>query len=499
MSLRVRCSTVIEVPYALLVRRAKEALESRRHIDCADLCKQILKRRKNDPEALILLARIEWTEGRRDKAIVQMQKYVKLYPKDVGGRSGLAFWLNEVGRHGEAIKQYQKILKLVPKLHDAIEGLAKAYERDGQHDEALEVLKPYLDAGIETPALALIAATVHQSRKNFQQAIDIAERHVRNENTDLRNLTALNFLIGQCYEKLNEADKSFAAYVRANSINPPPFNPDEFDREVDELMEIFSAENLAKLPRSTIQSELPVFICCRPRSGSTLLDRIIGSHPDAHSSGERNTITKITHEFSLLVGSPKPYPQGVPDMDVEDCDLIARRVLDEFASLNPRAKRITNKRLMNWEYLGFLEMLFPQCRIIDLRRDAVDNCLACFMIDLQDFFPYSYNLEHLARVQLAYERLMDHWHAVLKVPMLKVSYEDIVADQEQWTRKIIDFVGLPWHEDCLRFHEVGAKKGSDTPTLSYDQVRRPIYKTSVGRAEQFQQHIGPLLKALGRE
>ena len=489
---------MIEVPYALLVRRAKEAFDSRRHIDCADFCRELLKRRKNDAEALCLLARIEWTQGRRGQAIVQMQRIARLYPKDLGIRQGLAYWLNDQGRHAEAIKQYQKALKLSPHDLESIRGLARAYEQDGQHDAALKVLEPYLESGTETAGMALVAATVHQSRKEFQKAINIAERHTGSESADERNRIALNFVIGQCYEKLNEAEKSFAAYVRANTLSPPPFDPDEFDREMDELMRIFSAENLAKLPRATNETELPVFICCRPRSGSTLLDRIIGSHPDAHSGGERNTLTKLMHEFSLLVGSTEPYPQGVPDMDVDDCNRLSERAQKEFQSLNPKAKRITNKRLSNWEYLGFIEMLFPKSRVIDLRRDPVDNCLACYMIDLQSQFPYSYDLEHLARVHLTYERVMEHWYQVLKLPILKVSYEDIVADQEYWTRKIIDFIGLPWSDDCLRFHEVGTKKGSDTPTLSYDQVRRPIYKSSVGRAEQFKAHIGPLRKALGR-
>jgi hypothetical protein len=147
--------------------------------------------------------------------------------------------------------------------------------------------------------------------------------------------------------------------------------------------------------------------------------------------------------------------------------------------------------------LGMAELLFPNARVIDLRRDRVDHSLACYFIDLGS--PVSLQLSAGAhRPRAPRVRATDGALARDAVdPILRVSYEDVVADQEAWSRKMIDFLGLPWDESVLAFHETAGKKGSDRPTLSYAQVRQPIYKSSVGRAEKFRPYIGELLDALG--
>lgn len=530
--------------YPSLIRQAKAALKNRHHIRCAEICQQILKLRKDDPEALIMLAQIEWIEGRQDAAIAQMQKFTRLNQKEIGGRLGLALFLNQRGRYREAIRQYEHVLKSAPQHPEAIAGIAYAHEHNGDSDKALEVLQPFLDQRAETAAMALVCATVLRQRGEYEQAVVIARRHVEDVTEDASSRRGLYFVMGLSLERLGDYAEAFEAYQMANAIDPPSFDPDEFDREVDEVIGVFSAKNLAKIPRSTNTSDKPVFISCRPRSGSTLIERILGSHPQIHAAGEVNTLVEIREllpTFSVTGGwdsrhlgargimasaqeSPsylkgldrlklvadveatlrassdrvELYPRSVLGLDQRSVDQLAAIHHRELKKHSASARRVTNKHLQNWLYLGLVDVLFPGSRIIDVRRNAIDNCLACYTIGLGPNFPYSYNLEHLARVHRGYERLMDHWHSALRVPILSVNYEDIVADSEFWSRRMIDFCGLDWHENCLRFHEVGTKKGSDTPTLSYDQVRQPIYKSSVGRAERFAGHIGPLRDALRR-
>jgi hypothetical protein len=135
--------------------------------------------------------------------------------------------------------------------------------------------------------------------------------------------------------------------------------------------------------------------------------------------------------------------------------------------------------------------------VIDIRRDKLDHSLACYFIDLGPKFPYAFQLEHIALVRRCCDRLMDHWHRVLSLPMMTVNYEDIVADQEASTRTMLDFLGLEWDDRVLEFHRAGEmKKSSAIPTLSYAQVRQPIYTTSVGRAEKFRPFVGDLVAAL---
>lgn len=486
------------IQYNALVQRAQRLLNERRHIDCRTVCQELLQLKKNDQQALLILAQLEANEGRRTEAIRQLQKFVQLYPKNIDARLMLGGWCIDEGRTREGLAQFDKVLKLAPGQPDAIRCSAVAHERAGDVDKALEILEPHIAARTANAAMAAVVATAEMNRKNFARAVEVGLPYALNPGGDARAAEALWYVLGQSFEKLGEIDKSFDAYSRANSVNPPPYDPDAHDREIDALIEVFSKENLAKMPRATHGDARPVFVACRPRSGSTLLDRILGSHPAVHATGENNTLARLITDMQLIVGSTRDYPQCALDMDVSDANDIAKRYIAYLDSVAPAsAKRITNKRLGNWRYLGLISLLFPQTHIIDLRRDRVDNTLACWMIDLGARFPYSYSLEHLGRAQRTYERLMDHWHTVLDVPMLKVNYEDIVEDQEGWSRKILDFLGLDWNESVLRFHEVGEKKGSDVPTLSYAQVRQPIYKTSVGRAKKFEQHIQPLLDALG--
>ncbi|HRQ76307.1 MAG TPA: sulfotransferase [Phycisphaerales bacterium] len=488
------------IQYNALVQRAQRLLNERRHIDCRAVCQELLHLRKNDPQALLILAQLEANEGRRSDAIRQLQKFVQLYPKDINARLMLGGYLVDAGRTREGLTQFEKVLKTVPGHLEALRCSAIAHERGGDVNKALELLEPYIAARTANAGMALEYVTAEMNRKNFARAIEVGLPYALHAGGDLRAEEALWYVLGQSFEKLGEIDKAFDAYSRANSVNAPPYDPDAHDREIDALIEVFSKDNLAKMPRATHGDTRPVFIACRPRSGSTLLDRILGSHPAVHATGENNTLARLITDMQLLVGSTRDYPQCALDMDVNDTNEIAKRYIEYLDSVAPAAgTRITNKRLGNWRYLGLISLLFPQTRIIDLRRDRVDNTLACWMINLGSAFPFSYSLEHLGRAQRTYERLMDHWHNVLSVPILKVNYEDIVDDQEGWSRKILDFLGLDWSESVLRFHEVGEKKGSDVPTLSYAQVRQPIYKTSVGRAKKFEKHIKPLLDALGEE
>jgi hypothetical protein len=240
---------------------------------------------------------------------------------------------------------------------------------------------------------------------------------------------------------------------------------------------------------------MPIFLACRPRSGSTLAERIIGSHPQVTLAGELNSISSVAEQLNLIIGSTRTYPECVLDMDQNDVDGLASMFLDTHRSQFPNAARITIKHLDLWQHIGLIALMLPDAPILDLRRDAVDTSLACYSVHLGLRQPYNQDLRALGLVHRAYERLMDHWRDVLGIRMLRVDYENLVADQEIWSRRMIDHCDLPWDERCLRFHEhIGANVGA---TLSYQQVRQPIYKGSVGRAAKFAGRLGPLYEALG--
>ena len=173
-------------------------------------------------------------------------------------------------------------------------------------------------------------------------------------------------------------------------------------------------------------------------------------------------------------------------------DALAQSYLTQIRELAPGADRITDKMPQNFFHLGLIALLFPGARIIHCTRDPRDTCLSIYFQNFSASHPYATSLEHIGTYYRRYERLMRHWKTFLDLPLLEVRYEDMVANQEAASRKLVAFAGLEWDERCLRFHETGRY----AITASYDQVRQPIYSRSVGRWRHYERHLGPLLGAL---
>jgi len=204
---------------------------------------------------------------------------------------------------------------------------------------------------------------------------------------------------------------------------------------------------------------------------------------------------RITSELPALLMSESRYPECVAELDAATVEDAATRYLDALRAYAPTATRIVDKELTNYEHLGLLNVMFPRARVIHCQRDPLDNCLSCYMERLApDNARYATDLRHLGMFRHQYERLMTHWHKVLDMPFLEVQYEQLTEDPETQTRRLVEFAGLPWDEACLSFHNV--KRAEQT--LSTDQVRRPIYRSSVGRAERFGGLLDPLREELER-
>ena len=349
--------------------------------------------------------------------------------------------------------------------------------------------------------MARVLARVAAKDGNVEEVVRLTQRHATDESGHRFYRSQLYFLCGTVLERAGRHAEAFAAYSEANRIfSRGTFNPDEEDAFVDEVIEVFTAQRLASLPRAGVDASRMVFVVGRPRSGTTLVERIIASHPDAHAAGETPALNKIALELPLLTGAERGYPHGAAHLDADTISAPGRAYLDRVLSRSLHAKIVTDKDLVTWKYLGLVELCLPGARIIDLRRDPMDNCLSCFASPLGHSLAYSADLEHLGRAYRAYARLMDHWRRVLSTPILSVRYEDIVADQETWSRRLIEFCGLPWDERCLEFFRDSRGTVNSVPaavTLSYDQVRRPIYDSSIGRAARFGALLEPLAHALG--
>ena len=235
-------------------------------------------------------------------------------------------------------------------------------------------------------------------------------------------------------------------------------------------------------------SAKPVFIVGMPRSGSTLIERILAAHASVESIGESNDFAAARNEALQGLGLP-PFPHYAEALDEAACRRIAARYLARL----PEAGRVINKLPGNFAYLGLIAAALPNAKILYPRRDALDTCLSCYCEHFAQGHPFAYDLGELGCYWKACDGLMRHWAERLPDGMLmEVDYQALVADPEAATRTLLDHLGLPWDPACLDF----PSSGGIVRTASASQVRRPIYRDSVGRSQHYQRHLGELRAAL---
>ncbi len=480
-----------------MLRRAQQKFAESQYDDADMLCMELLKRNPKHYQALSILLEIASNRGLRSKAMEYGRRLVKAYPKDAGACAKLVELYHRAGRFTEAITILERFAKSAPNDPIILAALARAYDLAGNPQQGIDLLEPIINGRGETPLIAYRYATILLERKQYERVVEVASRHLHSTAMTPDILEAMSFMLGRAFESLGEFDKSFAAYSVANSVFSVQSRFEQTLEEHQRVIDAFSKQWVHRLPRAKTPSRLPVFIACRPRSGSTLVERIIAAHPKVHASGEHDILKQLGEQANLIIGSTSPYPECMHDMDKIDVEEMSGRFLSQLTSLAPKAERITNKNMGTWQYAGLLALICPNAAIIDLRRDAVDNCLGIFTSHLYASRGITSDLRQIGLIHRQYERVMDHWHSVLDTPILRVNYEDIVADQETWSRRIIEFCGLEWDDQCLRFYEKDSQKSSSAnPTLSHHQVRQPIYKSSVARARKFEKHLGPLYEAL---
>ena len=264
----------------------------------------------------------------------------------------------------------------------------------------------------------------------------------------------------------------------------------------DAIRETFNADFFANRPFEGNPSELPVFIVGMPRSGSTLIEQILSSHPQASGAGEikefSRRLTALRSRFPTL---PK-YPQIALKMNREQYKIVADGYLAKLRSYSQDSARITDKLLTNYYFIGMLYTMFPKAKFIHTKRNPVDTCLSAYTKLFKDDMPHSYDFGELGRYYKKYQELMTHWEQVLPPGTLKtVVYENVVDDLETSARDLIEFVGLPWDPACLSFHE----SRRPVKTASVVQVRQPVYRSSIEKWRSYGSRLQPLIDALDDE
>ncbi len=415
-----------------------------------------------------------------DQAITHYQQALAIAPNYIDAMCNLGLAYRGLGQHDEAEHWYRKALAIQPDSAEAIACLADIQEWRGNFSAAYDLLKPCLSTF--TTNTAIIFATVCLRRRTPEEAKPLVLQCLQRQDLTIQERTHLFFKLGDLLDMLGDFDAAFESYKQANLLSRQPFEPDYWIQETSQVIATFGETIREKFPRATVQSQLPIFIVGMPRSGTSLVEQILGSHPEVFAAGERP-------ELGFLASR---VPRGLNQSWLDE---TAQAYLAHLQSLAPQARYITDKQPTNYLYLWLVALVFPGARIIHCTRDPFDTCLSCYFQNFNTRQLYAGDMRHLGTVYRQYERLMTHWQKVLDLQILSVSYEELVADLETNSRQLLDFLELEWHPDCLAFY----RNKRIVNTASYDQVRRPIYDQSVGRAKRdYSQHLGVLAQALGR-
>jgi hypothetical protein len=299
----------------------------------------------------------------------------------------------------------------------------------------------------------------------------------------------IRFAIGKYYDDIGDPARAFGSYQQGNELMKTAavaYDGDARERFVSDLIRVYTRESLSEVQKGASDSRLPVFVVGMPRSGTSLVEQIIASHPAAKGAGELRFWGQAfrKHASKLL--------QGLPDERLRR--QLAEEYLRTLAGPAGGALRVVDKAPFNSDYLGAIHSVFPNARMIYVQRDPIDSCLSCYFQDFPPALNFTLDLSALAHYYREHHRLMAHWRAVLPPStVLEVPYAGLVEDQEMWTRKIVEFLGLEWDERCLDFH----RTERSVLTTSFWQVRQKLYQSSIGRWRHYEKFIGPLLELKG--
>lgn len=397
----------------------------------------------------------------------------------------------ERGEMDRARDDFARAAERAPDNAQACYGLARVAQAEGDRDATAAWLDRTVAAD---PSMAI--AYYSKSRIGRLAAagehVAALERLAGNPALGSRARSFAHFALANVREKQDDMAAAFAHYRDANALRDVIFDPAEWSGFVDRVSSVHDRALIERLQAGGSDSETPVFIIGMPRSGTSLVEQILASHPGVHGAGELETARRIVDRAAAEADPDRPYPEGVAAFDGTRIASMAAAYLDDIRARGGDAARITDKMPHNFVIAGLVAAMFPRGRIIHCRRDPMDTCWSIYRLEFAGDHNYAYDLENLGHYYAGYRRLMAHWRSVLPQPMLEVDYEAIVDDQEGTSRRLVEFCGLDWDDSCLAFHE----NARTVRTNSLNQVRRPIYRSSVGGWRRCERELAPLVAAL---
>jgi hypothetical protein len=431
-----------------------------------------------------------------EPALTEINKLTEIFPDNPSYWMLKASILGSIGDHESAITIYERILSDYPNQGRSWLSLGHALKTVGRQDDGVDAYQKAIEV---KPGLGEAYWSLANLKTYHFDAdtIETMRHEALNEGGKVDDYYHLYFSLGKALEDEDRYEEAFEAYRRGNLIRRKTvrWDADAHHDNMHDLIDFFEPAVFAERTGQGCQASDPIFIVGLPRAGSTLLEQILASHSQVEGTMELPDIISIARRLSGKIDRDEPslYPRVLADMKPEQLRELGDEYLERTRVHRTDTPFFIDKMPNNFSHVGMIHLILPNARIIDARRDPLACCFSGFKQLFARGQNFTYSLEEIGRYYRDYVELMAHWNRVLPGRVLRMNYEDVVADIETQVRRLLDYCSLPYESACLEFH----KTERSVRTASSEQVRQPLYTGAVEQWRNFEPWLGPLEKALG--
>ena len=491
------------------------------------LCREVLKKKPDDVNGLVLLASIASKMEQKEDAIVLLERAVELKPKFARAWADLAESYSEIEDYGKALDAVQRVIQLQPDLPFGfmIRGsiLGKMHDHEGainSYGDALKIEPDHMGSNMGLGNVLKTVGRYEESVAAYKKCVEIQpifaeaywslanlktytfdeseikamEEHVKNDQMPINNKAFFHIALANAKEKQKDYEEAWVNFERGNDLRRQEEVYDSVQTQVthDQLIEVFNEELIESIKDKGCPSKAPILIVGLPRSGSTLIEQILASHSLVEGTKELPDLSLLARKLTKSRPQGIKYPDAVKDMSDDELVEYGEDYLTTTKRYRTDKPHFIDKMPNNFANIGFLKMILPNAKVINAQRNPLDSCISSYKQLFYKGQSWSYDLFEIAEYYLEYQRMMDHWHKLFPGEILDLKYENLINNQEDETESLLKYCGLEWEEQCLKFYETERSIN----TASSEQVRQPIYKGAMNAWKNYESHIGPLIETL---
>jgi tetratricopeptide (TPR) repeat protein len=468
-------------------------IKQKRYADAEVILKQAVEVAPGFSRAWTDLVTVQYEQEKFADSIKSAKRLIKLEPRVPNGHLLLASAFAAAGHHQDAVESFDNALEIAPDHVGALCGKGHVYRTIGDQDGAIAAFRRSIKANplFAEPYWGL--ANLKTFRFEDSEVEDMLAL-VGDVRIPPEGQVELNNALGLEFDGRGEYDRAFEFIDRGNKLRREQEFYDRVENEetIDNLIEAFPQQFLEDKYGYGDPDPAPIFIVGLPRSGSTLIEQILSCHSKVQGTHELRDLAMTIRSMGKKCRSGARYPMYMPKVDKDGFKSAGGEYVERTRRHRESHPFFTDKNPNNFTHVGLLHLILPNAKIINARRHPLDSCFSSFKQLFAKGQPFTYDLIELGEYYLQYQRLMDHWHAVLPGKVLDVHYEEVVADLEGQVKRILEYCELEWEESCLRFHE----SSRPVKTASSEQVRLPIYSSSVNTWRHYETHLGALIEVL---